>query len=326
MKTMNNATSIQKRPPGPQELLKHDLERASSSLAAMLPKHVTVERLVKVVLSATARNSKLLECSRPSIIRAVMQSAELGLEIGGLLGEAYLVPFKRSWKDDDGKWHSEMEATCIPGYKGYIKLARNSGQILSIGARVVYARDRFTVDLASEHIEHQPDMSDDPGELVFVYAIARFREGGQQIEIMRRAQIEAIRKRSKTYNAGSKPWADGTKPGESSGPWAIDYDEMARKTVVRRLAKYLPLSPELQKAIELDAQHDDAERRASDAGVVIDAHFVPDKPRGAALVEAVAADGTIHDARTGEVRQEPRPDPLSEEDPPLTETRQPGED
>jgi recombination protein RecT len=308
------STAIQTRPPSAQELLKHDLEKASGALAAMLPKHVTVERLIKVVLSATARNQDLLKCSRPSIIRAVMQSAELGLELGGILGEAYLVPYKRSWKDGKDQWQSAIEAQCIPGYRGFIKLARNSGQIHSIGARVVRERDQFAVNLADEKIEHHPDMSADPGQLVAVYAIARLRDGGQQVEVMSRAQVDAIRARSKAAK---------------SGPWVTDYEEMARKTVVRRLAKYLPLSPELQRAIEVDAEHDDRERRAADAAHVIDAHFVPDaKPRGVALAEEVAG-VTPHDPQTGEVLED-QADPLAGGDEaPLVETprgREPGEE
>jgi recombination protein RecT len=280
MTTTNGpSTAIKKHEPSAQELLKHDLERASGALASMLPKHVTVERLIKVVLSATARNQSLLKCSRMSIIRAVMQSAELGLELGGLLGEAYLVPYKG-------------DATCIVGYRGLIKLARQSGQIHSIGARVVHANDAFSVNLAEERIEHRPDMGGDPGPLVAVYAIARFRDGGQQVEVMSRAQVDAIRSRSKAA---------------SSGPWVTDYEEMARKTVVRRLSKYLPLSPELQSALE---HEEDRERRERDAAGVIDAHFTPDKPRGQALADAVATDGdgASYSTATGEVLEEAKPE------------------
>lgn len=302
------------KPRTPQQLLRDDLERAKDSLATMLPKHVTVDRLIKVVLSATARNEKLLECSRPSFLRAIMQSAELGLEIGGLLGEAYLVPFNRNWKDDAGNWHREKEVTCIVGYKGLIKLARQSGQIHSIGARVVHERDHFSVNLALEQIEHVPELRGEPGGLVLVYAIARFRDGGQQVEVMTRDQIEAIRKRSKTYN---------TKDGTSDGPWATDYEEMARKTVVRRLCKYLPLSPELQKALEYEEDRDAADR-AEQARQVIDAHFTPDRPRTTALAERIQEQAKQRDAAATEPAPQPEIDQVTGEVVPAM--REPGEE
>jgi len=240
-----NGMAIQKV--DPQQTLKSMLERMKPALAAVLPKHVTADRMLKVVLSATARQPKLLECSTTSIVRSVMQAGELGLEVGGLLGEAYLVPYNNKVEDENGRTRWEKQAQCIPGYKGLIKLARQSGQIASINAVVVYAEDKFRVLPAEDRIEHEPDLQGerDDENIVAVYAIARFREGGQQIDYMTFAEVEKIRKRSKSAE---------------SGPWVTDFAEMARKTVVRRLCKYLPLSAELAQAIELDNEHDARER------------------------------------------------------------------
>jgi recombination protein RecT len=177
---------------GAQQLLKHELERIRPALMAVLPKHVTADRILKVLLSATARQPKLLECTTPSIVRAVMQAGELGLELGGLLGEAYLVPFRNK--------QGQREAQCIPGYKGLIKLARQSGQIAGISARIVYSGDAFSVDLAEETIHHEPDFEGDreSAAIMAAYAIARFVDGGRQVEVMTRAESESAARRATT--------------------------------------------------------------------------------------------------------------------------------
>ena len=209
-----------------QNTIKDLLERSKGSIAAVLPKHMTPERLLKVALSATARTPTLLSCTPQSILLAVMQSAELGLEVGGLLGEAYFVPFKGS-------------VQLIVGYKGLIKLARNSGMLKTIEARVVRQNDVFEIEFGLENkLVHKPCLAGDPGEMVCVYAIARYKDDAYQVEVMTRAEVEAIRSRSKA---------------SEDGPWKTDYEEMAKKTVLRRLLKTGPLSPEANRALEHEA-------------------------------------------------------------------------
>lgn len=209
-----------------QANLKSLLEKAKGSIAAVLPKHLTPDRLLKVALSATSRNPALLACTPQSILLAVMQASELGLEVGGLLGDAYFVPFKD-------------QAQLIVGYRGMIKLARQSGELKSIEAHVVRDTDIFDLEYGLDtRLVHKPALSGELGKVVAVYAIARFKDGGYQVDVMTLAEIEAVRLRSKASN---------------DGPWNTDYAEMAKKTVVRRLCKYLPLSPELVKALEHEA-------------------------------------------------------------------------
>lgn len=209
-----------------QNTIKDLLEKAKSSIVAVLPKHMPVDRLLKIALSATARTPTLLACEPQSLLLAVMQSAELGLEPGGLLGESYLVPFK-------GK------VQLIPGYKGLIKLARNSGDLKTIEAHVVREKDTFDVEFGLENkLVHKPCLTGDPGEMVCVWAIARYKDGAYQVEVMTRSEIDAIRGRSQAAE---------------SGPWVTDYAEMAKKTVLKRLLKTAPLSPEAKKALEHEA-------------------------------------------------------------------------
>lgn len=224
------------------------LERKRGTIASVLPKHITPERIIKVALSAASRTPLLLQCTESSFVLAVMQAAELGLEPGSALGHAYLVPYRNG---KTGKYECQM----IPGYRGLIALARRSGEIVSLEAHVVYANDKFRVRYGLEPVlEHEPNLTGEPGDLVLAYAVAKLRDGGVQFEVMTRVQLEAVRRRSK---AGG------------SGPWVSDFDEMCRKTVVRRLFKYLPVSIELAKALEVDARVEDGE--GPDLSDVIDA-------------------------------------------------------
>lgn len=214
--------------------------RTLQAMRAVLPRHLTPERMIKVAISATMRTPKLLECTPESFVLAIMNCAELGLEPGGSLGHAYLVPFKKSWKDAQGRWQSRMEVQMIPGYRGLIALARRSAELSTISAHTVHEHDRYSVQFGDdERIIHEPKLDGERGPIVGAYAIARLRDGGIAREYLTREDLEKIRASSKSADEG--PWSDWT-------------DEMSRKSAVRRLAKFLPLSPELAKALELDAE------------------------------------------------------------------------
>jgi recombination protein RecT len=280
----------------PQQTLKSALERIKPALEAVLPKHVTAERVLKVVLSATARNPDILKCTTASICRAVMQAGELGLEIGGLLGEAYIVPFNVKVKEAGRADRWEKQATCIPGYKGLIKLARQSGEIATINARVVYADDDFDVELAEERITHRMSMNGarTDAELVAAYCIIRYREGPTQIDVMTRAELEKTRSRSQA---------------KDNGPWVTDFPEMCRKTVTKRAIKYAPVSATLTKALEIGAEADALDERGQDLPDMrlLD---VVEAPQGRRLAEAVRSRNGK--AKAAEVEGTPHPDHVSE--------------
>lgn len=201
------------------------------ALKAVLPKHITPERVLKMAFVAASRQPKLFQCTRESFIQSVMKSAELGLDCSGTLGRAYLVPYYNNKI-------SAYECQFIPGYQGLIELARRSGNIARIESRVVYANDQFSVEYGlDQKLIHRPTMNGDRGAMICVYAIAELTDGSRQIEVMTLEEVNGIRSRSKA---------------KDSGPWVTDYPEMARKTVIRRIAKYLPLSTELAKALEAD--------------------------------------------------------------------------
>ncbi len=222
------------------------LERNEAAIRARLPKHIDADRMLKVALSALSKNPELLECTPQSVGMSVLQASELGLEPNGVLGEAYLVPF-------NNRKTGKKECQFIPGYRGLISLARRSGQIISIEARVVYENDSFECHFGLDPVlKHTPNWdAEETGAVKFVYAVAKIQGGGVQYEVMSRAQIDRIRSRSKGANS-------------SYSPWNTDYDEMARKTVVRRLCKYLPVSVEMARALDLQAKAEIGESQADD--------------------------------------------------------------
>lgn len=221
------------RTKGPVDL-KAYLAKNMQAIQAVAASVITPDRMVKLVLAAASREPKLAECSPISILRSMMQSAELGLEVCSGKNEAYLVP----------RWNSKakaLEATFLPGYQGLIKLARESGAVRNVEARIVHSKDFFEVEQGTAPvIRHRPSFEKDRGEIVAVYAVAFLPDGGSQFEVMARYEVDEIRDRSKDK-------ADFS-------PWKSDYSEMARKTAVRRLAKYLPKTVAFAKALEVQAK------------------------------------------------------------------------
>lgn len=207
-------------------------------LAAALPRHMTPERMARIVTTEIRKTPALLKCERNSFLGAVIQCAQLGLEPGNSLGHAYILPFDKREKQG-GQWVTvRTDAQLIIGYRGMIDLARRSGQIISISARTVREGDEFSYSFGlAEDIHHIPSDEAAEGEITHVYAVARLRDGGVQFEVMSKKQIAAVQDQSKS---------------KDSGPWKTHWEEMAKKTVIRRLFKYLPVSVEIQRAVTLD--------------------------------------------------------------------------
>jgi recombination protein RecT len=226
--------------------LRELFDRAKPEIEKVVPRHLSTDKLLKVALVAAGRNPMLLQCTPQSILQGVMTAAQLGLDVGGLLGSAYLVPYKNNKKNPP-----TYEAQMIVGYRGMIDLARRSGKVLDIDAHTVHAGDKFELSFGTApNILHVPKLDGPAGPVIGAYAIAFIRDGSPHAEFMTLEQLEAIRKRSRASD---------------SGPWQTDREEMQRKTVVRRLAKYLPLSAEdqLTRAMEI-------EDRAESGAAIVD--------------------------------------------------------
>ncbi len=205
------------------------LEANKAQLAAALPRHMDPARLIRVAVTSLRKNPSLVQCDRASLISCIFQAAQLGIDVDNGLGHAYLVPFKQ-------------ECTLIVGYKGLVDLARRSGQISTIRAVVVRKGDHFWHEEGLKpKLEHRPKPGNHMSPLEYVYAVAELRDGGTQFEVMHVDEIKRIQSMSR---AGR------------SGPWVSHFDEMARKTVLRRLCKMLPMSVELQRAVAIDEQAD----------------------------------------------------------------------
>ncbi|MDC8446065.1 MAG: recombinase RecT [Nitrosomonas sp.] len=228
----------------PKDQIAHLLRSKHAEISKMLPKHLNAERLLKVAQIAATTTPALAKCDVPSLIGAIGQCAQMGLEPNTVLGHAYLLPFNTKRKDANGneKWVNSVQV--IIGYKGLIDLARRSGQIISIAAHEVCGNDRFELVYGlDEKLNHTPAM-EARGEVIGFYAIAKLKDGGHAFEFMSRYQVEEIKAASERKNK------------RESSVWKDHFIEMGRKTVIRRLAKYLPLSIEFQTASALDGMAD----------------------------------------------------------------------
>lgn len=280
----------------PKKQIAHLLESRKGEIAKMLPRHLSADRLLKVAQIAATTTPALLECEIPSLVSAIGQCAQMGLEPNTVLGHAYLVPFKakRKKKIDMGngklvereEWVKLVQV--IIGYKGLIDLARRSGQIVSIAAHEVCANDHLDLVYGlEEKLEHKPAMQE-RGEVVGFYAVAKLVGGGHAFEFMSKHEVDMIMLASQSKG--------------NYGPWKDHYTEMGRKTVIRRLAKYLPLSIEFQAAAALDEMATRGEDQKLDEST-IDGDFV--------FAADGAADGAHVDPDTGEVQPPAQQEPAA---------------
>jgi recombination protein RecT len=204
-----------------RDLFEKDTVRKQIQMA--IPRHMSVDRLLRVAVTAIRANPKLLDCTKESLLACVMGCAQLGLEPEPFLGQAYLVPY---WS---GK-KKVFEAQLIPGYRGYLALARRSGEVNSVISQVVYTNDHFELRYGlNATLDHVP-AEGDRGEPKGVYVVFHYKDGSYSFDYMSKADIEKIRARSKS---------------KDDGPWVTDWDEMAKKTVIRRHIKVVPLSVEM---------------------------------------------------------------------------------
>ncbi|MDI6680217.1 recombination protein RecT [Bacillus wiedmannii] len=228
------ANRVENKPESEEQTIEAYFKKNAPIMAEALPKHMDIDRMSRIALTTIRTNQALRECTFPSLMGAIMQAVQLGLE-PGLLGHCYLLPFRNNKTQ-------QREVQFIIGYKGMIDLARRSGHIQSIYAHAVYEKDEFEYELGLHpQLKHKPSFGE-RGAFIGAYAVAHFKDGGYQMEFMPVSEIEKRRGRSKS---------------KDFGPWKSDYEEMAKKTVVRAMFKYLPISIEVQT----QAQHDEVVRK-----------------------------------------------------------------
>lgn len=247
------STELVKQQDPRMNAIKRQLDEGKRLIAQVAPKHLTADRMVRLAMLAVSKQPKLAECSPLSILKSMMVASELGLEPGGALGHGYLVPYRvnQAKRGEPARWVNECQF--IAGYRGLAKLARNSGEIEIVEAHPVYPGDKFVVRRGTvTDLIHEPDYQsggDRTSGATCYYAMARYKSGAVQFEVMTRGQIEAIMR--------------STQSEGKYGPWLDHFDEQARKTCIRRLAKSLPLESEkhkdLLRALEVSDARDEGD-------------------------------------------------------------------
>ena len=196
-----------------------------------LPTVLTPERFTRIALSALNNNPELGKCTPISFLAALMNAAQLGLEPNTPLGQAYLIPYKNK---------GTLECQFQIGYKGLIDLAYRNGQMQTIQAHSVYANDEFFYEYGLEpKLIHRPAFSE-RGELVYFYGTFRTVNGGYGMAVMSKADMDIhARTYSKAYDSAYSLWKSR-------------YEDMAKKTVIKRTLKYAPIKTDFQRALSMD--------------------------------------------------------------------------
>lgn len=240
------------------------IKQMQNEIKKALPSVITPERFTRIVLSALSATPKLNETSPQSFLAAMMTAAQLGVEPNTPLGQAYLIPY---WNSRDKRTECQFQL----GYKGLIDLAYRSGEVSVIQAQIVYENDEFLYSFGIDpQLKHVPARNN-RGAPTHVYAAFRTKEGGYGFDVMSIDDVRAHAQRfSKSYGAG---------------PWQTNFEEMAKKTVLKRVLKYAPLKSEFLRGV---AQDETIKTEISD-----DMYSVP-----ASYIEA---EGYPVDETTGEV-------------------------
>lgn len=248
------------------------LESAAPKLAEVAPKHMKVERLVRLLLAASMKTPKILECTKESVLSFAMKCSETGLEPIGA-GGAWAIPY-------ENRKAGTVELQFIPDYRGLVHCAKQSGCIKDAYAEVVRANDEFDYELGLDpKLFHKPARGD-RGDLESAYCVVVLPDGTKRFSVMDASEVEAIRKRSR---AGS------------SGPWVTDTAEMWKKTITRRAMKpFSGASQELDAAISAD--NDNFETNVTGTGQIAmpqpksKKELPPTKDEAAPAVEQPPAD------------------------------------
>jgi len=207
------------------------IDEHSDKIRKSLSKNVNINKYISQFTGEMRKNPKLLQCTKSSLVLSMISCAQLDLYMGSSLGQVYLIPYEK------GRNSGVFECQVQIGYKGLIELGMRTGKVNAISAQVVYEKDFLEFEMGTRpFLKHIP-ASSSRGKMMAVYAVAYMSSGYYQFDIMFKDQIDELR--AKFANKYSKPWQD-------------NYDEMAKKTVIKKLFKYLPLSPDLSKAVTLD--------------------------------------------------------------------------
>ena len=214
-----------------QDTFRGLLKSMEGEIKNALPAYLPVEKFIRTALTAINSNPKLANCTQESLLAAIMNSAQLGLEFNTPLGEAYLIPYENKKK-------GITTVNFQIGYRGLLKLAYNTGQFKRITAREVRANEAFDFDYGTGEITHKPCLTGDSGDIIGYYAIYQTKDGGQDVFYMSKddARNYGI-KFSKSFNY-------------SDSPWQTNFDAMAKKSALIQVLKYAPKAIESQALVQ----------------------------------------------------------------------------
>ena len=252
---------------GEKKTMQTYIKSMENEIKKALPSVITPERFTRMVLSAISTNPKLGSCTPNSFLGAMMSAAQLGLEPNTPLGQAYIIPFSNK---------GTLEAQFQLGYKGLIDLAYRSGEVEVVQAHIVYENDEFECEFGLEpKLKHIPADSN-RGEPIKVYAMFKTKSDGYGFEVM---SMDDVKNHAKKYSQSFN---------SSYSPWTTNFEEMAKKTVLKKCLKYAPLKSDFVRGVVQDGtiKNELAE----------DMYEVQD----AIVVDEV----TVVDAETGEVMEE----------------------
>ena len=255
---LSKKTSNKKPATSKQDTVRGLLMSMKGEIQNALPSYLPVDKFVRTALTAINSNPKLANCTQQSLLAAIMNSAQLGLEFNTPLGESYLIPYGST-------------VNFQVGYQGLLKLAYNTGQFKRITAREVRENEDFTINYGTGEISHEPCLTGDSGEVMGYYAIYQTKDGGQDVFYMSKKDAENYGKKySKSYH---------------SGPWKTNFDSMAKKSCLIQVLKYAPKAIESQgltQAMQFDnanfkdSMKTDTGQRNFDVDYEIVADDVPD--------------------------------------------------
>lgn len=247
------------------------IKRMEKEIAKALPSVLTPERFTRITLSALSANQTLAQCTPASFLGAMMTAAQLGLEPNTPLGQAYLIPYRN---------HGRLECQFQLGYKGLIDLAYRSGSVSTIQAHAVCENDEFSYEFGLEpRLRHIPAKRD-RGEATHFYAVFRTKDDGYGFDVM---SVDDVRKHAQKYSKAYQ-----------NGPWQTNFEEMAKKTVLKRILKYAPLKTEFVRGVSAD--------ETIRSGLSEDMFELPDET--VIEVDDYAVDGADREIRSGERAEE----------------------
>ena len=232
-----------KKPETGWQIVVADMKRHEQQVTAVLPRHLPSDKFHRILISVLSTNPDLVKVAaatpeaRNSLNREVMKAAQDGLVLDGR--EAALVKFRRKTKDDSGQWITIEELKYMPMVQGVLKRMRNSGEIASIECEVVYENDFFDLEKGDNaFLKHRPwyvrdgEGIQEPGAIRLAYVSALLKDGTRVREVINRFDVAKLKAASRSKDASGNP----------TGPWKDWEDEMWRKSVLHRAAKYLPKS------------------------------------------------------------------------------------